>query len=99
MKAFEFDQGPLRDFVERVEGALSDNGLSDFVRLRRDGDDLVVTFRWMGSSELRYEIEDREGGFRARLSGEKVSPFHHPFRQRFDEKFEQVIGSVGANIV
>ena len=99
MKAFEFDQGPLREFVEGVERALSDSGLSDFVRLRRDGDDLVVTFRWMGSSELRYEVEERDGGFFARLSGEKISPFHHAFRQRFEEKFEQVIGSVGARVV
>ncbi|MBD3854688.1 MAG: hypothetical protein IFJ96_07875, partial [Acidobacteria bacterium] len=54
MRAFEFGGGTPAEFVERVQGVLADRGLADHVSLRREGDELVVGFRWMGRSELRY---------------------------------------------
>ena len=98
VKAFNFDGGSCDDFINRVRGVLADHGLSDYVNLHRDGDELVVGFRWMGSSELRYIVTEKEAGFRAEPSGERLSPFHAPFRQRFDDRFEKVIGEVGATI-
>ena len=78
---------------------LADRGLADHVSLRREGDELVVGFRWMGSSELRYRISENQAGFRAEPSGEKISPFHSPFRQQFEDRFEKVVDAVGARIV
>jgi len=99
VKAFDFDGGSLDDFIGRVRGVLVDHGIEEYVKLGRDGDELIVSFRWMGSSELRYTISENESGFRAELGREKLSPFHVPFRQRFNDRFEKVIGAVGARVV
>jgi hypothetical protein len=99
MRAFEFGDGAPGEFVERVREVLVDRGLADYVNLRREGDELVVGFKWMGSSELRYRISENEAGFRAEPSGEKMSPFHAPFRQQFEDRFEKVVGAVGARVV
>jgi hypothetical protein len=99
MRAFEFDDGAPAEFVERVQGVLAERELADFVNLRCEGDELVVGFKWMGSSELRYRITENETGFRADLSGERMSPFHSPFRQQFEDRFEKVVGAVGARVV
>jgi len=99
VKAFNFDHGSPDDFINRVRGVLTDHGLADFVKLRRDGGELIVDFRWMGLSELRYNITENEVGFRAEPSGERLSPFHAPFRQRFEDRFEKVVGAVGGRVV
>ena len=99
MKAFEFDAGAPAEFVERVQGVLAERGLAEYVNLRCERDELVVVFKWMGSSELRYRITENETGFRADPSNEKMSPFHSPFRHQFEDRFEQVVGAVGARVV
>ena len=99
MRAFEVSNGSAADFVGRVSGALADGGLAEYVRLGIEGSELVVQFRWMGSSELRYRLTTTENGFRAEPTGERISPLHAPFRRQFDEKLEQVLGKVGARTV
>ena len=99
MRAFVMNDGTADEFIDRVERALGEHGLGDYIGLHLDGPDLVVRFRWMGSSELRYRLTTGGGGFEARLVDEKMSPFHAPFRQRFEDKFDQVLGTVGAKTV
>jgi hypothetical protein len=99
MRAFEVSNGSAADFVGRVSSALAEGGLADYVRLGIEGADLVVRFRWMGSSQLRYRLIETENGFRAEPSGERISPLHAPFRRQFDEKLEQVLEKVGARTV
>jgi len=99
VKTFEFDGGTPVEFVERVQGVLADRGLADYVNVRCKGDELVVAFKWMGSSELRYRIAENDAGFRAEPSGERISPFHSPFRQQFEDRFEKVVDAVGARVV
>ena len=99
MRAFVMNEGTPDEFIDRVERALAERGLGDYIGLHLDGPDLVVRFRWMGSSELRYRLTTGGGGFEARLADEKMSPFHAPFRQRFEDRFDQVLGVVGARTV
>jgi hypothetical protein len=99
MRGFEFDDRTPEEFVERVRDALSANGLAEHVSLRCDGGELVVVFRWVGTSELRYRLSEYEAGYRAEPSGEKISPFHSPFRGQFEDRFEKVVGAVGARVV
>jgi hypothetical protein len=97
--AFEFADGSISEFIDRVRRKLAERGLAEYVDLDRDGNELLVHFRWMGTSELRYRCFEHEAGFRAELSGERMSPFHAPFRGRFEDQFETVVGSVGAKVV
>jgi hypothetical protein len=99
VKAFEFDGGTVSEFINRVRALLFERDLADHVKLRSEGSELVVEFRWMGSSELRYRISGGPVGFRAELDGERVSPFHLPFRSQFEDRFEKVVDAVGAKVV
>jgi hypothetical protein len=99
VRGFEFDGGSISEFIDRVRGVLSERGLSDHVKLRSEGGELVVEFRWMGSSQLRYRISGSPTGFRAELDGERISPFHSPFRGQFEDRFEKVVNAVGAKVV
>ena len=99
VRAFEFEGGSADEFVGRVRAVLADRGLANHVDLRHQGHELVVSFRWMGSSELRYRVLEGQSGFRAELDGERISPFHTPFKQQFEDRFEKVIAVVGARVV
>lgn len=99
MRAFVMNDGTPDEFIDRVERELAERGLGDYIDLHLDGPDLVVRFRWIGSSELRYRLTTGGGGFEARLADEKMSPFHAPFRQRFEDRFDQVLGVVGARTI
>ena len=99
MRAFVMNEGTPAEFVERVDRELVERGLGDYIDLHLEEPDLVVRFRWMGSSELRYRLTTGGGGFEARLTNEKMSPFHAPFRQRFEDRFDQVLEVVGARTI
>jgi len=99
MRAFVMNEGTPAEFIDRVDRELGERGLGDYIGLDLDGPDLVVRFRWMGSSELRYRLTTGGGGFEARLTDERMSPFHAPFRQRFDDRFDQVLEVVGAQTI
>jgi hypothetical protein len=96
VKSFEVDHGNVALFVDRVRQELADRGLNQYVELDGSDSELVVKFRWMGSTELRYRLESRSEGFQAHLTGESVSPFHAPFRQPFDDRFDEILAKVGA---
>ena len=93
------NDGTPEEFIDRIERAVAERGLGDYIALHLEGSDLVVNFRWMGSSELRYRLTTGGGGFEARLTDERMSPFHAPFRQRFDDRFDQVLEVVGARAI
>jgi len=99
VKSFEVDHGTPAEFIDRVRRELADRDLNQYVGLEGDETELVVSFHFMGSTEFRYRFEPEGNGFRAVLSGKKVSPFHAAFRQRFDDRFDQVLAKVGARTV
>ncbi len=96
MRAFTVDNGTPAEFVGRVRAALEERGLNDLVKVTAEDGELVMRLRWMGSSVLRYQLSATAGGFRADPAGERISPFHAPFRQRFVERLDQVLDAVGA---
>jgi len=99
VKSFAVDRGTPAEFIDRVRRELADRDLNQYVSLDGNESVLVVTFHWMGSTELRYRLEPRGEGFRADLSGERVSPLHAAFRQSFDDRFDQVLAKVGATTI
>jgi hypothetical protein len=96
MKSFAVASGSPAEFIDRVRRELAERGLDRFAELAGDDSMLVVRFRWMGTTELRYRLEPADGGFSAVLDRQSVSPFHAPFRQSFDERFDDVLARVGA---
>lgn len=96
MQSFEVDDGTPGEFVARVSRELAERGFGRHVDLQVHGSELEVRFQWMGTSVLRYRLQHADGGFRAELVGERMSPLHVGFRHAFEERFEQVLGKVGA---
>jgi hypothetical protein len=97
MRAFELTEGTPADFVRRVSQMLVERGLDEYVSVLFDGSKIIARFRWMGTTELRYRLQETVRGFTAELEDQRVSPLHAPFRMRFEEKFEEVLREVGAS--
>jgi len=98
MRSFEVpDVGP-DEFIERVRQALSGRELERMVSLEHRGDELVVRFSRLGTSELRYALEETGDGFRAELVHEQVAFLHIAFQRTFEEHFESVIARVGGRV-
>jgi uncharacterized protein (TIGR02246 family) len=83
-------------FVDRVRRDLEGRGFDRFVTVRRNDDQLVVRFSWMGSSVLRYRLVETGSGFRAEPDGHRIASLHRPFVEQFEDRFEHVLESVGA---
>lgn len=98
MRSFEVpDVGP-DEFIERVHTALAGRELERMVSLDHRGAELVVRFSRLGTSELRYALEEMGDGFRAELIHEQVALLHAAFRRTFEEHFEGVIARVGGRV-
>ncbi len=90
-----YDASP-RQFVRSVDSALGEWGLQGHTELRLEGEIMVFRVRWMGTSELCFRLSVSDGGFVAEPAGERVAPFHAPFRQAFEDRFDEILQRVGA---
>ena len=97
MQSFSVIEGRPEDFVVRVEKELHERNFNDIAAIRLEGDALIVTFSWIGTTSLTYRVRrDDRGGFSANLEQQKISPFHAPFKAGFVERFDQILDKVGA---
>lgn len=96
MQSFEVPGMDPEAFVAKVREELSGRELGEIVSLELEGEELVVRFSRMGTSELRYALKMVDGGFNAHLAHERIALLHGAFRQTFEDKFEQIIAHVGA---
>jgi hypothetical protein len=96
VKAFVVEGMAPVDFVHRVEEALAASGLDGNTDVMLRGDEIVVSIRWLGTSQLRYRVVEDDRGFQAYPLGQSVSPFHSAFRGAFDDRFDEILQRVGA---
>jgi len=96
MKTFESSTGTIADFVKRVETALQGRDLGDITKFALQGQELKVVFSKLGTTELKYKIENRPEGFRAELVGEKVALTHRPLKADITAKLARVMEREGA---
>ena len=99
MKAFSVSEGGPGDFVARVQGEIKSRHFEDIASIRLEGDALIVAFSWMGTTSLKYRLQPQTRGFSAVLESQKVSPFHAPFKAGFEERFDQILATVGARSI
>lgn len=98
MLAFEVPDASPEVFVDRVERTIVERGLGGHVHVALRDDELVVSFRWLGTSHLSYRVETVDDGFRATLSSTRMAPMHAPFRARFEGQLERVLLDLGARL-
>lgn len=99
MRSFEVSQLSPSRFVEAIQAQLAARGYDRYVSVDLTGEMLGVAFKWMGTTRFSFRISPGEGGFRAELVDERVSPFHAAFRDRFEGTFEEALNKVGATVV
>ena len=99
MRSLVVEGDSPQHFVARVNDLIRQRGYADYVACSLDGEFLVVSFRYMGRSILRYRLHRRVGeGFDAELVEQKMAPFHAPFRAGFESRFRDVIEALGATV-
>ena len=64
-----------------------------------DGDEIVVRISWLGTTELRYQVQEGAEGFSANLQRQRVAPLHGAFQRKFEERFEAILAKVGARLL
>jgi hypothetical protein len=96
MKNFESTSGTITDFVKRVESALQGRDLGEITKFVLEGQELKVVFSKLGTTELKYKIENRPEGFRALLISEKVALTHRPLKADITAKLARVMEREGA---
>lgn len=99
MRSFRVTNVEAPEFCRKVEAEIRARNFQDIAALRLDGDRLRVAFSWMGRSTLDYELREIPGGFDAILQRERMSPMHRGFKRGFEERFESILGAVGAEIL
>jgi hypothetical protein len=98
MKAFEVQNQSPGDFLTAVHNALNGRSLGSIASVKRDGSDVVVAFSKLGSSEVRYRVTERDGGFRCEKTSEKIALAHRAFRGEIEGKLGKVLEKLGARV-
>ena len=98
MKAFDVSNSTPADFLASFQGALKGRALGDIVSMRRDGGDVLITFSRLGTSEVRFKVTEREGGFRCERGAEKIAFAHKAFRGEIESKVAKVLEKLGAKV-
>lgn len=96
MKSFESPTGTIADFVKRVEGSLQGRDLGEITKFQLQGQELKVIFSKLGTTELKYKIENRTDGFRADLVSEKIALTHRPLKSDITARLAKVMEREGA---
>jgi hypothetical protein len=99
MHSFRVDGVEPEAFVRRVRETLAVHRFDEVASLAVDGSELVVTFRRLGTTLLRFVLRRDPDGFRADYAGARVAPLHAPFLSTFEERFEELLARVGARLV
>jgi len=97
--SFEVTDSTPAEFLTLVIRSLDEHDLSDHVSVRVDDGEIVARISWLGTTELRYRIEQGETGFRADLQRQRVAPLHGAFQRKFEERFEDILTNVGARLI
>ena len=96
MKTFEVVSVSADDFLKQVAEAIAGRELGSMTKLQKSGNEISVTISKMGTTELKYGIEQAGAGFKASLKSEKVAFAHRPFRADIEGKLQNVMEKLGA---
>ena len=86
------------EFVDRARDVLSETAFDDIVSVWLEQSILVVRFSKLGTTELRYSLEEDGGGLSGELTRTRVAPLHAPFRAGFEQRFAEIITRLGGTV-
>lgn len=87
------------ELVAEVSSGLAERGYDRHLAVSLERDRLTIEFRWMGTTRFEYRIDERDAGFHAELVGQRISPLHAAFTDRFEHYLEQAIHELGGKVV
>jgi len=97
VKAFELKSGSIQEFVQKVESALEGRDLGEITKFKLNGNELLVVFSKLGTTELKYKIDIINDGFHAQLVGEKIAFTHRPLKADITARLARVMEREGAS--
>jgi len=98
MRSFDVPAMKPAEFAAAIRVKLAAREFDRYVSIGLEDDRLAVELRWMGTTRFDYLIMTEGEGFRAELVGQRFSPFHAVFRDRFEGYFEEALAKVGARV-
>lgn len=96
IKGFEVKGVSADDFVKKITSELSSRELGKIVSLKKEGGEILVIFSKLGTSEIRFNLESLQDGFKVALKNEKIAFAHKPFRAEMEAKLASVLTKNGA---
>ena len=99
MKSISMPVGDATGFVQKISDSLASRELGKIVSLSTKGNEILVKFSKLGTSEIKYRCAPSEkGGFVATLESEKIAFAHKVFRNDIEAKLASVMSKHGATI-
>ena len=96
MKSFEVASTSSDDFLKQVVETIAGRELGNITTLSKLGNEIIVTISKLGTTELKYALENSGAGFKASLKSEKIAFAHRPFRADIEGKLQRVMEKLGA---
>lgn len=98
MKFFFSDKDP-KVVNDKILGALGARELGKIVQFELGKNDLTVTIAKMGTSTLKFNHSEKNGGRQFELAEEKIAFTHRAFKQDVLDKLCQIIEKCGGKVV
>lgn len=99
LKKFTVTQSAPQQFFDKIKSLIESRDLGKIVSFNLAGKELTLIFSKLGTSQIKYKIEEQNGGFSATFDTEKIAFAHRPFRGDIEEKLARVMQKLGAVIV
>lgn len=98
MEIYFRDKGPA-EVVSAITNSLGGRNLGQIMQIRLAGEDIHVTIKKVGTSNLEFSHSQDGGGHRWELSKEKLALSHRPFKGEIIAKLTRLITQLGGEVV
>lgn len=98
MKSFEVKGDSPDAFIAKVMTAIGGRDLGKIVSFKHASGEMSVIFSKLGTTEIKYSVDQTGEGFKAALKSEKVALAHRPFRSDIEGKLISVMKKLGARV-
>ncbi len=86
------------EIVAKVQDKISGRKLGDILELDLYGNELIIRFKKMGTSEFFYSVEEKEDETIFKCTKEKVAFAHKAFRGDIERKMVTVLEQIGVSV-
>lgn len=98
IKSFSVSSGTANDFIKKVTDSLSGRELGKIASVSLSGENVVIKFSKLGTSEVIFNLNKDTNGFKCTHQSEKIAFTHKAFRSDIEGKLSKVLELNGAKV-